>query len=227
MKTANKFVWVIMMIAVVVLTACGGAPPPADTGATDSTDENGTTGGETGGGETQSVPTLSARADVAGHLYTGRILAPQSGPAALYVRQDNSVEMIVATDDLERSMHFNGTLEGQRVNLIAEVGTTRASGRVRDDEIELNITIPGSGLLRVELGPAPEGAALYIGELNDLTAGLIVLPDGTMEGFGPAEGGDAPVYEELCVEGGETLPETLVATTCDSSQEVELALIRN
>jgi hypothetical protein len=160
----------------------------------------------------------------AGKLYLGEILPPHSGPAALYIYTDDSIEMVVVTEDVSASMHFNGTLEGQRVNVESEVGNIRATGRVSEGRIDLNITIPGQGFWRALMDEAT-GGALYLGELNDLTAGLIVLPDGTMAGFAPVEGGDEPVYEALCVEGGESLPEEITATTCDSDEEVTLAVV--
>ncbi|GEM_PF-2283061 len=217
--------YLVILIGVMVTTvlaACGGgaAPPPAESGGT---------GGEAGegGGTTEEptpVPTLGAQG-AAGKLYLGEILPPHSGPAALYIYQDNSIEMIIATEDVAASMHFNGTLEGQRVNLESEVGAIRATGRVSEGRLDLNITIPGQGFWRAMLNEATEGGALYLGTLNDLTAGLIVLPDGSMAGFAPVEGGDEPVYEALCVEGGESLPPELTATTCDTGEEVSLTIV--
>jgi hypothetical protein len=225
-RTLTRFIWltVVVMIISVFLAACGGSPPAeVDTG-----DDGGSTGsGETtgGGDEPTAVPTLGLSEEL-GQVYVGEVLAPNAGSAALYVHSDDSLELIVATDELATSMFMTGTLEGQRVNLAAETGNSvRAVGRIERGKIELNITIPGHGVLRAELEEAETGTKLYTGTLNDLTAGLIALPDGTMVGFAPVEGGDEPVFEALCIEGGETLPDEMTANTCDTDEEVELTVI--
>lgn len=226
----DRLVAGLVLVIALTLTACGGGLVPEETGG--DTGGNGATGGETGGdtggdtgsqGNETTVPTLGA-GDAVGKFYLGRVLPPTAGPAAMFIHSDGAIEMIIAPEAVDLSLHFDGQLEGQRVNLQSEVGEIRATGRVEEDEIGLNITIPGKGSLRVELEESQEGA-LYIGTLNDLTAGLIMLPDGTMSGFAAVEDGDEPVYEALCVEGGESMPPELTATTCDSGDEVTLAIV--
>jgi hypothetical protein len=204
----------IVSILLLVLAGCGGGGGgdiPVDTTGIEAIP--------------QEAATLSA-GDVAGKLFVGEVDPPQSGVVGLFIRTDNTVEMIIATDDPALSMHMNGTLEGQRVSLTSEVGTVRALGRVENGQMEFSITIPGQGFFRITVTEAPEGAALYQGELNGLTGGLVVLPDGTAQGFAPVQGGDEPVYETLCVDSVEGLPETLTATTCDSGEEIELARVQ-
>ncbi len=215
MRMNRLVVGVLLALLASMIAACGGgsAAPAGDTGEPAVAPE-----------EPTAVPTLSAEG-VQGKLYVGEVLPPASGPVGLYVRTDNSIEMIMATEDVTTSLHMNGQLEGQRVNLQSEVGGIRATGRVERDGIEINITMPGKGYLRVELKEATEGSGLYQGEFNGLTAGLVVLANGTILGFAPVEDGDEPVYERLCVEGGESLPDTITARTCDTDQEVVLNLV--
>ncbi len=205
---------VVSLATVVLLAGCGGGGGvvPEDT---------------SGGVEPAPVEaaTLSA-GDVAGKLFVGEVQPPQSGSVGLYIRADNTAEMIVATDDPALSLHMNGTLEGQRVSLASEVGSVRALGRVENGQMEFSITIPGQGFFRTTVTEASEGSALYQGEMNGLTGGLVVLPDGTFQGFAPVEGGEEPVYESLCVDSVEGLPESLTATTCDSGQEIVLTLVQ-
>ena len=173
----------------------------------------------------QEAATLSA-GDVEGKLFVGEVDPPQAGSVGLYIRTDNTAEMIIATDDPALSLHMNGILEGQRVSLTSEVGTVRALGRVDNGQIEFSITIPGHGFFRTTVREAAEGAALYQGDMNGLTGGLVVLPDGSVKGFAPIEGGEEPVYEALCVDSVEGLPDTLTAKTCDSGQEIELTRLQ-
>jgi hypothetical protein len=173
----------------------------------------------------QEAATLSA-GDVGGKLFVGEVDPPQAGSVGLYIRTDNTVEMIIATDDPALSLHMNGILEGQRVSLTSEVGAVRALGRVENGQIQFSITIPGHGFFRTTVTEAAEGAALYQGEMNDLTGGLVVLPDGSVKGFAPIEEGEEPVYEALCADIVEGLPDTLTAKTCDSGQEIELTRVQ-
>jgi hypothetical protein len=173
----------------------------------------------------QEAATLSA-GDVGGKLFVGEVDPPQAGSVGLYIRTDNTVEMIIATDDPALSLHMNGVLEGQRVSLTSEVGAVRALGRVENGQIQFSITIPGHGFFRTTVTEAAEGAALYQGEMNDLTGGLVVLPDGSVKGFAPIEEGEEPVYEALCADSVEGLPDTLTAKTCDSGQEIELTRVQ-
>ena len=215
----NKFkdsrLLVIAVVSALLLASCGGG-------------EGGGVVPEDNSAAVGTVPevaaTLSA-GDVEGKLFVGEVLPPQSGSVGLYIRTDSTVEMIIATDDPALSLHMNGILEGQRVTLTSEVGSVRALGRVENGQMEFSITIPGHGFFRTTVTEAPEGTALYQGEMNGLTGGLIVLPDGTAKGFAPVEGGEEPVYESLCVDSLEGLPESLTATTCDSGQEIMLTRV--
>ena len=222
MKAGNRWIWLVVILFIIgaLLSACGGGPPPVE--ATGEAETGGATGGETGN-SSASIPTLAPVGPTG--LYTGKIL-PNRGEAALYIHADNSIEMILVTDDVENSKYLTGTLEGQTIKLESDVGKIRASGRAREN-VEMTVTLPGVGFLRVPMTLAPEGTAMYTGTLNDLGAGLIAMADGTKIGFAPVKGGDEPEYEKLCVEGGESTPDSLTAQTCDTKEDITLNIVKD
>lgn len=192
--------------------------------------ETGGGGGDGGGGgEEVATPTpLPAGATLSasgleGQLYIGTFEPPEEGYAAFFVHDDFALDMLaVHTGRITWSVYMTGTLEGQRVDLDEENGRARVSGRPGGPGFEINISIPGEGFELGRVAPTQD-AGLYRGELNDLIAGLMVLSDGSVYGIAAVEGGEEPVYEYLCVEGGvEGLPEEITATTCDTGVEVTL-----
>lgn len=218
------FVFFGLIMAILALTACGGASAqPTSAG---SVADTGGAGEEASSGpEPTPVPTLGVEG-VEGKFYSGEIVPPQGGFGAMHIYQDGQIEMLLVMEgDPNASLWMTGTLEGQRVNLEAEVGGGRAIGRSVADEtgFDLNVTVPGQGFMRIVV--EADGGALYTGELNGLTAALMVLPDGTINGIAAVQGGDEPVFELLCVDGVEGLPKTITATTCDSGEEVTLTQI--
>jgi hypothetical protein len=148
--------------------------------------------------------------------------------AALYVTDDNQVELLVVEDDdLDISRYMSGELDGKVIALDAEVGSARGSGRFETGAVELNLTYPGRGFVRVS-SDMQEGGRLYTGtvEATGLTAALFILPDGSSYGIAPVSGsGDDVVFEYLCVEGGESMPDEITASTCDSGEEIALTAV--
>lgn len=211
----------------ILLIACGG-------GAVEEVD----TGGPPSGAEeeeeepapaTTSMPTLAADTGIREVLFVGEMSSPEEGYTAIYIQEDDALNFVVVSlHTIDLSMWMNGDLQGQRVNATAEVGIGKVTGRFETDTgtIECNITVPGRGFIRTKLAKV-EAGGLYKGELNGITAGLILLADGTVNGFAIVEDGDNPVFEFLCVDGDiEGVPDTITATTCDSGQEVTLTLVQ-
>ncbi|NDJ54025.1 MAG: hypothetical protein GYB68_13210 [Chloroflexi bacterium] len=247
--------FLILMLSMLLAACGGGAPAPAPSGG-DSTDSgSGDSGSDAGsdassddgdtdedtsdaGGESDEEAGGDSdegaggagidTADKRGKLYLGTILPPASGPTAVYLHEDSTIDFVmITTDQVERSYYMAGELVSLRIDVAQEVGTVRANGRLEGDDVELNITIPGSGFFRTNLEASEEGG-LYLGELNGLTAAAIVQADGTFDGLAAVEGGDEPTWEFLCLtEELEGLPEEISAVTCDTEQPIVLSLVTN
>ncbi len=196
-------------LVVILLTACGG---------------------QAAGGERDSALGGSIRGQSSANinLYLGELPSPHSGWAAFFIHTDDTVEfLIVTTSDINRAKWMTGTINGVVINMQAEVGNARITGARLQTEglIDTSVTYPGTGFIHVKPRVSASGG-LYKGELNGLTAGLILLPDGATVGIAAVEGGDAPVFEFLCVDGTiDGTPTEITAKTCDTEQEITLALI--
>lgn len=201
------------ILLVSLLAACVSAPP-GDAGDSQGSSSSGSSSG--------SGPTLSSEG-FEGKLYMGDLGAPRSDKAALYITNDFKLEFLMVDDkSLGFSAYMEGTLNGQTIVMQDDRTGSRGQGRSAQVGVELNLTFPGQGLVRSVVTVVDAGA-LFKGELNGFTAGLIVLSDGSVYGIAAGEGGDDPVMEYLCVDGtADPTASEIVAKTCDTDQEVTL-----
>ncbi len=205
----------VLLVVGVLLAACGSSSAGG--------------GGSTGPDITEIAVTLSA-GGVQDKAYFGTLSPPNKGFTALFIHHDNTAEvLVVATNDMTFSAYMTGDLKGQTLTVSNVAQTGKGLGRpVGTTGFELNLTYPGAGTLRSEMKESSDGA-LYNGKLNDFPAGLLVMPDGTVNGIAAVSGGDSPTYEYLCAEEGalKDLPDEVIVKTCDSDKEVTLARIKD
>jgi len=216
----RKIVSVLLALAgALILAACNPAPAgvePVDTGS------DGGAGGDASGDATREP--LMDRAGLAGQTYQGEVLPPQSGFGILRIYEDNTLDILVVINDRPDLSYFlKGELTNQRIAATAEYGQTRVSGVSWSSGggFDLNLTLPGVGVVRVPVQPVEE-LDLFKGEANDYTAGLMMTTEGDVLGIAAVEGGDEPIFEFLCVDGDVEAGGEVVATTCDSGEEVTL-----
>jgi hypothetical protein len=214
-KRALIVATVLLLLMSIILSACSGGQAENGGGELPDTDEG--------------AVTLSA-AGVQDKLYFGTLSPPNKGFVALFVHHDNLSEiLVVATNNMTFSAYMTGELKGQTLNATNENETAKALGRpVGTTGFELNLTYPGAGTMRSELKESSEGA-LYTGTSNDLLAGLLVMPDGTVNGIAAVSGGDKPTYEYLCPEDDALadLPDQVTVKTCDTEEEIVLDRIKD
>jgi len=160
---------------------------------------------------------------VQGKLFVGELEPPAAGYAAMFVHSDNTVDfLMVEADDPAFSRYMTGMLGGQRLNIDDEFGNARGLGRPEGPGFEINLAFPGKGNVRTLMSESETGL-LFVGEYGGKVAALLALDDGSVYGVAVVEDGDNPVFEHLCVNNEvEATADTIIATTCDSGEEVSL-----